>query len=81
MKRLLIPIAAAGLFASCVQTETIAPEVGEVQKDVRFNAVVAKKTSRAIITGTEYDKDAPHSVLMHSTIPVLLSCCLVMKDI
>lgn len=59
MKRLLIPIAAAGLFASCVQTETIAPEVGEVQKDVRFNAVVAKKTSRAIITGTEYDKDAP----------------------
>lgn len=59
MKRLLIPIAAAGLFASCVQTETIAPEVGEVQKDVRFNAVVAKKTSRAIITGTDYDKDAP----------------------
>ena len=59
MKRLLIPFAAAGLFASCVQTETIAPEVSEVQKDVRFNAVVAKKTSRAIITGTEYDKDAP----------------------
>ena len=59
MKRLLIPIAAAGLFASCVQTETIAPEVGEVQKDVRFNAVVAKKTSRAIITGTKYDQDAP----------------------
>lgn len=59
MKRLLIPIAAAGLFASCVQTETIAPEVGEVQKDVRFNAVVAKNTSRAIITGTEYEKDAP----------------------
>lgn len=59
MKRLLIPFAAAGLFASCVQTETIAPEVSEVQKDVRFNAVVAKKTSRAIITGTEYDKNAP----------------------
>ena len=59
MKRLLIPIAAAGLFASCVQTETIAPEVGEVQKDVRFNAVVAKNTSRAIITGTEYDKNSP----------------------
>lgn len=60
MKKLfLLTTLAAGMLASCVQTETIAPELTEAEKEIKFQTVVAKQGTRAVIEGTEYGPTAP----------------------
>lgn len=58
-KMFLFSAMAAGLLTSCVQTETIAPELTETEKEIKFQTVVAKQGTRAIITGVDYDEDCP----------------------
>jgi hypothetical protein len=58
-KMFLFSAMAAGLLTSCVQTETIAPELTETEKEIKFQTVVAKQGTRAIITGVDYDENAP----------------------
>lgn len=57
-KSFLFPVMAM-LVASCVQTETIAPELTEAEKEIKFQTVVAKQGTRAIITGVDYDDHCP----------------------
>lgn len=60
MKKLfLISAVTAGLFTSCVQNDLIAPELSEAEKEIKFQTVVEKHRTRAIITGTGYDSNAP----------------------
>lgn len=60
MKKLfLISVVIAGLFTSCVQNEQIVPEQKESDAGIKFQTVVAKQGTRAIITGQEYNDDAP----------------------
>ncbi len=58
-KMFLFSAMAAGLLTSCVQTETIAPELTETEKEIKFQTVVAKQGTRAIITGVDYDEHCP----------------------
>ena len=51
-KSFLFPVMAM-VVASCVQTETIAPELTEAEKEIKFQTVVAKQGTRAIITGAK----------------------------
>lgn len=57
-KSFLFPVMAM-VVASCVQTETIAPELTEAEKEIKFQTVVAKQGTRAIITGVDYDVHCP----------------------
>ena len=60
MKKLfLISAVSAGLFTSCVQNEQIVPEQKVSDPAIKFQTVVAKQGTRAIITGTEYGASAP----------------------
>ena len=60
MKKLfLFSAVTAELFTCCVQNDMIAPELSEAEKEIKFQTVVAKHSSRAIITGTEYSESAP----------------------
>ena len=60
MKKLfLFSAVTAGLFTSCVQNDLIVPELSEAEKEIKFQTVVAKHSSRAIITGAEYSESAP----------------------
>ena len=58
-KMFLFSAMAAGLLTSCVQTETIAPELTETEKEIKFQTVVAKQGTRTIITGVDYDENCP----------------------
>ena len=60
MKKLfLISAVTAGLFTSCVQNEQIVPEQKVSDPAIKFQTVVAKQGTRAIITGTDYGETAP----------------------
>lgn len=58
-KMFLFSAMAAGLLTSCVQTETIAPELTNEEKEITFQTVVAKQGTRALIDGQKYDASAP----------------------
>ena len=61
MKKLfLISAVTAGLFTSCVQNEQIVPEQKVSDPAIKFQTVVAKQGTRAIITGTDYGETAAH---------------------
>lgn len=59
MKKFFLFSITAMVMASCVQTETIAPELTEAEKEIKFQTVVAKQGTRAIITGVDYDDHCP----------------------
>ena len=60
MKKLfLFSAVTAGLFTSCVQNDSIVPELSEAEKEIKFQTVVEKHQTRAIITGADYGDDAP----------------------
>lgn len=59
MKKSFLFSVMAMVVASCVQTETIAPELTEAEKEIKFQTVVAKQGTRAIITGVDYDDHCP----------------------